>query len=128
MAFLLAAAEPKVGAGLLQGTWQVVSAHYDGKPKEASKQTAFVFAGNRLTIKESDRSEEAVIKVNPDPKPSTIDFLSSEGKEETARGIYQLDGDTLKLCWSLPGKDRPTAFESRPDNGQTLVILKRAKP
>jgi len=30
----------------------------------------------------------------------------------TRRGIYELDGDTLKVCWSGDASRRPTEFDS----------------
>jgi hypothetical protein len=45
---------------------------------------------------------------------------------ETTRAIYQIDGDTLKIAYSLTylGRDRLTSFEG-PD--VYLLILKRKK-
>ena len=44
------------------------------------------------------------------------------------RGIYQLDGDRLKICLGEPGKGRPAKFETKPGSGHKLLELKRAKP
>src|SRR6185369_4173882 len=60
--------------------------------------------------------------------------------KKTMKGIYQLEGDTLKLCLTLVETDsRPTEFKSLPGDapaggfgppkGATiLVTLKREKP
>ena len=39
--------------------------------------------------------------------------------------IYELTGDTLKLCWNEPGMDRPMAFDEKASSG--LAVLKRKK-
>ena len=40
-------------------------------------------------------------------------------------GIYEIDGDELKLCLGPPGGERPTSFETPPGSGRTLMTLKR---
>jgi uncharacterized protein (TIGR03067 family) len=47
------------------------------------------------------------------------------GKE--AQGIYLLEGDTLKICYTMPGQKRPTAFESLPGSKAYLMIWTRQK-
>jgi hypothetical protein len=42
-------------------------------------------------------------------------------------GIYELDGDTYKLCGDMQGKSRPTEFAVKPGSGFVLEVLKREK-
>jgi len=42
--------------------------------------------------------------------------------------IYELEGDTYKVCMALEGHPRPTEFVTRPGNGHVFEILKREKP
>jgi hypothetical protein len=44
------------------------------------------------------------------------------------KGIYALDGDSLKICVSQPKADRPTEFATKKGSNSSLVILKREKP
>src|SRR5262249_326593 len=57
-------------------------------------------------------------------KPRHIDLQLP--KEEKLLGIYDFDGDTLRICTGFPGKERPAMLENT--KGQTLWTLKRAKP
>ena len=41
--------------------------------------------------------------------------------------IYELDGDTFKLCYAAPGEERPKEFSAKGANGITLAVWKRAK-
>jgi uncharacterized protein (TIGR03067 family) len=71
------------------------------------------------------------ITVDGDNDPKTIDFIFLErpDKGKKSLGIYKLEGkDKIVLCWSDPGKERPTKYESKPDSGILLQVLVRKKP
>jgi hypothetical protein len=40
-------------------------------------------------------------------------------------GIYQLEGDTLKVCIGDFGKKRPTEFKADGDSKRFMYVLKR---
>jgi hypothetical protein len=42
-----------------------------------------------------------------------------------AKGIYEVDGDTWRHCFSLA--ERPTEFGSKEGSGVHYVVLKRVK-
>jgi hypothetical protein len=42
--------------------------------------------------------------------------------------IYELKGDTLRVCYDLSGKARPSEFKAKPDTPLFLVNYKREKP
>jgi uncharacterized protein (TIGR03067 family) len=99
--------------------------------------------------------QEETYKLDPGAKPKTIDLTMTmktmkfekvaaeigkgvevkqgekvkppEEKVEvkTLKGIYSLEGDSLKICFNMPDKDRPTEFAAK--DGQVLITLKRAK-
>ena len=63
-------------------------------------------------------------------RAKTSDLLlqaPAEYKGKTALGIYELEGDTLKLCYSQPGKDRPKEFTAAKGSGQAMSVWKRDK-
>jgi uncharacterized protein (TIGR03067 family) len=66
--------------------------------------------------------------LDPKARPRAIDLIVLEGKEmKTLLGIYELDGDTLKICLSEQSKVRPTEFKPDKDTKTGVVILKREK-
>ena len=46
-------------------------------------------------------------------KPPTIDLVGPEGKV-VQPGVYQFDGDSLKLCWSATASSAPRLWFPRP--------------
>ena len=133
----LAAAEAAENAGKeelkrLQGTWRMVSVEVDGKkiPEEDLKQMAVVFRGDAYTVKQGDTEvEKGTQKVDPTKKPKTIDAHILEGpdKGKDQLGIYELNGDALKVCFAAPGQERPKEFASKPGSKHELGMFKREK-
>jgi uncharacterized protein (TIGR03067 family) len=68
-------------------------------------------------------------KVDPTKKPKQIDLtlVQEKGEGKPALGIYELEGDDLKLLIGdpAPSPRRPTAFDS--ELGIVLFVLKRDK-
>ena len=60
------------------------------------------------------------------PKTFDVKFHKGPHKGETSLGIYELDGDTWKICIGLAGVKRPTKFAAEPGTGHALETLTRA--
>ena len=121
----------------LQGKWTLAQIERGGKsptPEQLQlKPYKVVIKGNTLRISdENDKGEGATFTRDQSKKPNEIDLLFKEGPKEDierkAIGIYELDGDTLKLAWRKDGGPRPTEFTSiKGERTSELLILKRAK-
>jgi uncharacterized protein (TIGR03067 family) len=118
----------------LQGTWAATRAERDGKAAEDVVGHRLSFIGNRFQIQSRDGKSlyEGTFLVHPGTKPAAIDFEHTGGalKGKVWKGIYALDGDTLKTCDNAPdlAKGRPAAFEARAGAGYILIAFKRVKP
>jgi uncharacterized protein (TIGR03067 family) len=115
----------------MQGEWTMTSGTADGYalPDEMLRDFKRVCKGDEVTTTMAGRVfMKATIKIDPAKKPKTIDYVVSEGdtKGKTQLGIYELDGDTFKSCFAAPGADRPTDFTSKPGDGRTSTVWKRA--
>jgi uncharacterized protein (TIGR03067 family) len=123
-------AEP-VSAKNLAGTWSCSSAVIDGRPlaDETAKQLKLTMTTDRYKTERGDQVLfDSTYKVDAAKTPVQIDMIGTEGdlKDKAALGIVKLDGDLLTMCYVMPGKERPTAFESAPQSGVFLVVWKRA--
>ncbi len=62
---------------------------------------------------------------DPKQNPPAIDI---NGGGQSWKGIYKVEGDTLTLCLSSGGRDRPKTFESSADHPTTVWVFQRVKP
>ena len=107
-----------------QGVWEVVSAEWDGDELSAedAKAMTVIFKGDKsvVTIKGKGDKEET-FTLDSVKKPKWIDMTPK------SVGIYELDGDQLKIRLNRDSSDRPTTFAGPTNKNETLVLLKRRK-
>jgi uncharacterized protein (TIGR03067 family) len=110
----------------LKGTWLIedISSDLIKVPPERLKSAKVVFVGNKMTISGLQGSQTMTFSLTPNGKPAHIDFVMPN-MPSGAPGIYDLDGDNLKICF--PGRDgkRPTTFDAT--GGRGVFVLKRKK-
>lgn len=114
-----------------QGTWTIESVEAGGKklPAEPFKEMTVIFDGDKYVVKQGGTLvESAIMKLDPSRSPKSFDSTVTEGPNKGAviLGIYELDGDTLRVCFDPQGKKRPTEFKGEPGS-QTLVVHRRVK-
>jgi uncharacterized protein (TIGR03067 family) len=114
-----------------EDTWVFVSIEVEGEsiPEDRFTEDRLILKGRQFTSKVQGNTNHGVFKVDPTAKPKTIDltFTDGPGKDQTQKGIYELEGDMQKICFSLPGKPRPTDFVTAPDSRRMTQVLKRDK-
>lgn len=109
----------------LQGKWTVESFVYNGLPVDELKNAVRQFSGDKYTLTPTSGEEfNGTIKLDSSQKPKQIDLQLSD---RTLQGIYEIEGDTLRMSYALEGDERPTELASQPDSGVVLVVHKRAK-
>jgi uncharacterized protein (TIGR03067 family) len=129
LAPLVPAADAK--AGDLDGTWLAEKAELAGQkyPDEFRKSLKLVIDGDKYTGT-AERPDRGTLKVDASARPKAMDITGTDGpnKGKTFPAIYEHDGDTLRICYDLSGKARPTTFATKPGTKLFLVTYKRAKP
>jgi len=129
---VLAALEEDKELKKLEGEWTVVRAEQSGKqaPDDDLKKMKVTFTGGNMTIDTGARQEVCAVAVDATTKPKSIDFRPLKlNNGQVDRGIYELKGDELTLCWGgekTPG-GRTEEFKTTKDGGQRLLVLKRTK-
>src|SRR5437764_1855170 len=110
----------------LQGTWELIYFERDGKEVKLQNDTKAINTGNKFVVKRGEQVIAAgTIKLDPSKKPKASETTYTEGadKGKTFKGIYQIDGDTIKFCRAgSPDAERPTEFKSKPDSGQFVAV------
>jgi uncharacterized protein (TIGR03067 family) len=115
----------------LQGTWRVEALEVDGQPQPAGKGPKEIkVAGDKLT----GIGPEMTLSLDPTKTPRWADLtFQRDGKEMPLRAIYEVEGDTLRLCFGVARtreqfkNERPTAFGTK-GKGTALFTAKRVKP
>jgi uncharacterized protein (TIGR03067 family) len=110
----------------IEGVWTVVSAVKGGEKLADvdNMEVKLIFAGEKLTVVKGGKNEELTYKLDAGQKPKAIDLMP---KDKTIKGIYQVDGDTLKICFTGPDDERPTEFVSKEGTRTLLLTLRRDK-
>jgi uncharacterized protein (TIGR03067 family) len=120
----------------LQGVWVAESVEVKGEAKEKLKGAKFDFSGDKVTMDFDGKKQEGTYTIVPTKNPKHIDLtFVREGRKDLDRGIYEIDGNTMKLClrggrrsFDKHGKlieeklpDRPETF----DANDSIITLKR---
>ncbi len=112
-----------------KGTWKATAGAQDGKPfpDEDLKTLVLTFAGDKYTAKYKDQTEAGTMKLDPAKKQIDLNITDGEDKGKKQYGLYAVDGDTLKLCFAMPDKERPKEMAAKEGSEHVLVTLKREK-
>jgi uncharacterized protein (TIGR03067 family) len=114
----------------MQGDWAADSYVSDGmKVPDDDAQALFrTIKGDAYTVFRFRKvAGQGTMKLDASKKPKAIDAFPAGSTGKPLLGIYEIDGDRLKLCFAGPGKDRPTAFTSEAGSGHTLSVWVREK-
>jgi uncharacterized protein (TIGR03067 family) len=116
----------------MQGDWQAVSRVVDGTPfPDDDAQSMFrTVKGDQYTIFLFQKPlGKGKMKLDATKTPRAIDALPEgpAGKSGPILGIYEISGDTLKMCFAQPGKERPKDFACKAGSGHNLTVWTREK-
>jgi uncharacterized protein (TIGR03067 family) len=117
---------------LWQGTWVMLSGEANGETIAPEQAQLFkrVVKGDKLTItRDGEELYQGSFKLDPSKKPKSIDVTIETGdaKGMTMIGIYEFDGDTLKICMARLDSPRPTEFTGKAGSNQTFAKWKKEK-
>jgi uncharacterized protein (TIGR03067 family) len=129
----------------LQGEWALVAIDNNGtESKVGAEDFAFMLKGKVLSVKsgKGEYAKYAKLELDPTKKPKAMDVTVTEGKEELAKCIYELEGDQLKVAYlrtesktsgeGIFADQRPTTWKMKPVDSLEkphlrILVLKRIK-
>jgi uncharacterized protein (TIGR03067 family) len=116
----------------LQSEWSMASGSRDGQklPDNMLRNSKRVCRGDETTVMVGGQLlMKAKFTLDPSKSPKTIDYRITGGPTagKAQLGIYELDEETVKFCFSSPGQARPTDFTTKAGDGRTFSVWKRDK-
>jgi uncharacterized protein (TIGR03067 family) len=116
----------------MQGDWQAARMVLDGYqlPDDDAQVLFRTVKGDHYTVFRYDKVRgQGTVKLDATKKPRAVDAQPEgpAGAKGPLLGIYEFDGDTLKMCFAPQGKERPKDFEAKQDSGHTLTVWRREK-
>ena len=115
----------------IDGVWLPGSAELAGKklPDEVLMTIKLEVKEGKYTVTVGATVDRGTIKLNREAKPREVDITGSKGpsKDKTILAIFERDGDTLRICYDLSGKARPTEFKTKEGTKQFFGHLQAAQ-
>jgi uncharacterized protein (TIGR03067 family) len=106
----------------IQGAWDIELAEHNGRP---FSKAIWSFDGEKMTSRSrpEDAGSSWGYRLDPAQSPKHFDLTDTTGRSQYP-GIYEFDGEKLKIAYTLGG-ERPTEFKS--SERVYLNVLVRAK-
>jgi uncharacterized protein (TIGR03067 family) len=113
----------------MEGTWEFVDLEVDGRamPAPAFASSRMLIDGDRFRMESSEANYEGIFTIDVEKAPYKIDIEFIEGPEagNWSYGIFELNGDSFRICLGLTGESRPRSFSTSPGSGHALENLRR---
>jgi len=115
----------------VQGSWKPVTAELGGEamPEAVVKSISLKLDNGKYEVFVGDRPDRGTYTIDAASKPKSMTITGTEGPNhgKTFPAIYELKGDTLRICYDLSGAKRPTEFKSLVGTKLYLVTYNRKK-
>jgi uncharacterized protein (TIGR03067 family) len=114
----------------VQGMWRPVRAELGGRPMPEAvvKIITLRLDGGKYEVFVGEQPDRGTYALDSTSTPRGMTVTGTEGPNngKTFPAIYELNGDTLRICYDLSGVKRPEKFESRAGTLLYLVTYLRA--
>lgn len=132
---LVIAALTPVAAGsdakAVQGGWTPVKAELSGQPMDDAvlKTISLKLRKGHYEVSVAGRLDKGNYAIDPSTKPKRMTVTGTEGPNQgkTFPATYELEGDTLRVCYDLSGRKRPAEFKTSADTQLYLVTYQRRR-
>lgn len=118
----------------LRGPWQALYSEVDGQvtPSAEFATTTMRHEGDKFIVeKKGAIAYEGNFSIDPTVTPHEIVYIYKKSEKDVfvggpRPGIFQLEGDTLKLCFALIGHRTPRDFNTFPGSDLVLTVFERS--
>jgi len=111
----------------LQGTWTLVSATENGASQTGDMQ--WIVEGDAYQVRYNQKLDPTPVKITLDASRKLIDAVHHETPAGTyggkLKGIYQLSGSSLRVCYDLTGSNYPASFDAGPGSRRVIYEFRR---
>ena len=109
-----------------QGAWTVTAASVDGNAVASMVNQVFTFQDNQLLqqVKADQQPLRSNFQIDFSANPRTFDWLQTGNQKYL--GLYQFQGNSLKLTVALPGQPRPQGLNVAGKAVLQLSLKRRA--
>ena len=125
------ASAPRDDLAVLQGSWSATLAAPNGENmtvvwtiERDSLAMGFLRPDSKTPVVVKGR-----IEIDSRTSPKSFAIVNATGPDGNPQkdnlGIYEIEGDTLKVCYGTPGNPRPKAFEAGEFGPPMVMTLKR---
>ena len=118
-------------AKAVQGNWKPVKAELAGQPMTDAvlKSISLKLDNGKYEAFVGDLPDRGTYTIDTTTKPRSMTVTGTEvpNKGKTFPAIYELKGDTLRICYDLSGAKRPTEFKTVAGTQLYLVTYNRKK-
>jgi uncharacterized protein (TIGR03067 family) len=121
--------KPNADQKTIQGAWKVIMQKPEAKGVALEKliinenKMSFHYKLGERFAKPND-TVETEFKLDPTTSPKQIEFSAVAGpnKGKLYLGIYEINGDKLRICYRGPGKARPKDINENADYIELQLI------
>jgi len=116
-------------AKAIQGDWKPVKAELGGQPmaEEVLKTISLKIGEGTYEVHVANSPDKGTVTVDSSTTPKSMTITGTEGpnKGKTFPCIYELKGETLRICYDLSGVKRPSEFKTTAGTKLYLVTYAR---
>ncbi len=113
----------------LEGNWLPVKAELGGKPMPEAvlKTISMNLEDGKYKVMADGHPDNGTYTVDASTKPKSMTVVGTDGpnKGKTFPCIYEVKGDSLRICYDLSGTKRPEEFKTTEGTKLYLVTYKR---
>ena len=116
----------------LEGSWLPAKAELAAQPMPDAvlKTIGLQITKNEYHVLVAGEADDGTWTIDPGAKPKgmTITGVKGPNAGKTFPAIYELKGDTLRVCYDLSGAKRPSEFKTVAGTQLYLVTYHRHRP